>query len=62
MTYLLHLSNGTTYEGFDEREPDDLIAALIESGEDDLPKGWAWIAGLYVRVTDVIAIGGVVRP
>lgn len=54
--YRIILTNGYVHEGDDERSVDQLLVEVVEGGGDDLPKGWVWIASLYVRCDQVAAI------
>lgn len=53
--YHIILANGYVHVGDDERDTEDLVAG-INSDYDDLPKGWCWLAGLYVKTDQVVAI------
>lgn len=57
MKYLIFLRSGQTYEGHDERFIDEMLTATDDTADaGDLPKGWTWVAGLNVRVGEVVGI------
>lgn len=53
--YTITLTNGHIHRGSDERDPDDLLESVTED-YDDLPPGWVWLAGLYVRRSEIVSI------
>jgi hypothetical protein len=55
--YTLFLASGQTWTDDDERDVEDINATLTDmGGDDDLPDGWVWVAGLRVRrATHVVA-------
>lgn len=65
---VVHLRSGGTYLGDDERDiapdsygasgadGDTLLEAVVDGNQDDLPPGWIWIAGLYVKASEVIGL------
>lgn len=60
MKYRIYLRSGQTYEGNDERFIDEILTATTDTEDaGDLPKGWTWVAGLNVRVGEVVAVATV---
>lgn len=65
-SYRLHLSNGTEFAGYDERDPEGILAAIDD--DDNFPDydqdhpGWTWVAGLYVRRDLIVAFEAVPVP
>lgn len=54
--YRLYLKSGERWTSMDERCTEEILEALSTEEGGELPPGWTWIAGLYVRRDDVIAI------
>jgi hypothetical protein len=55
MEYRIILRNGYVHLGDDERDGAEMLwSAAVDEAE--LPKGWIWLAGLYVRGSEVAAI------
>lgn len=54
----VYLEGGAVYHGTDERDADEVVREVVstEPFDNETPKAWTWIAGLYVRRDAVIAI------
>lgn len=60
MKYRIYLRSGQTYEGHDERFIDELVPATDDADDaGDVPEGWTWVAGLYVRIGEVVGIASI---
>lgn len=55
-TYRIVLANGFVHQGDDERGIEDLLDGITEPDVEGLPTGWVWLAGLYVKSSEVVAV------